>query len=257
VKAKPAAKSFFHSFGVLTGFFSLLALLFLRIWSYLPMQDPPGYFDFADQRPFWGVPFFYNVVSNAVFMYAAIYGFSIFVKCSSRANTAFWRPYLLMTAGVLFTAIGSSFFHLNNSPETLMWDRLPMAITFASLVVLIFTDRVSAVGTRFYLIALNAAALWTVWNISYGDGDLRPYIVTQFGSIAAIGLFMFFKNGIIERKYILIAFGFYAAAKVCELQDAAIMSAFQDVSGHTLKHLLAGVGVIALYFGIRRGLRRD
>ena len=47
----------------------------------------------------------------------------------------------LLTAGVALTAAGSAWFHHAPSPATLFWDRLPMALTFSGVALLLLADR--------------------------------------------------------------------------------------------------------------------
>lgn len=127
-----------------------------------------------------------------------------------------------------------------------------MAIIFASLLTLVFTDRVSKGGSRFFLILLNAAAMWSVWNMTYGHHDLRPYIVVQFGSLLAlIFIVIFFKYGRLARSHLLIAAALYAIAKAFEVYDHQVFELLGFVSGHSLKHLAAAGAILAINTGVK------
>ena len=53
-----------------------------------------------------------------------------------------WR-YLFVFAGLLLTAFGSSYYHLAPDNARLVWDRLPMTITFMGMVAAVIAERIS------------------------------------------------------------------------------------------------------------------
>ena len=73
---------------------------------------------------------------------------------------------------------------------------------------------------------------------------LRPYILVQFYPLLAILLLLWMFEPRYTRGYdFLIALAFYVAAKMFEVADKPVYAATGNViSGHTLKHLSAGVG---------------
>ncbi|MGA8954423.1 MAG: hypothetical protein WB503_03410, partial [Pseudolabrys sp.] len=93
---------------------SLVGLLLLPAIA----QDQ-SYHEFADQRTLFGIPNFWNVVSNFPFVAIGAVGLWQF-----RRNPAIDVLFL----GILLTGFGSAYYHLDPNDRTLFWDRLPMAI---------------------------------------------------------------------------------------------------------------------------------
>lgn len=107
---------------LLTG---LAALSILVVLLMPPVSQSPEYHRFADQRTIFGIPNFWNVVSNAPFLLVAMWGFrrpGKFVQAWER------RAHLILLAGLAAVAFGSSYYHAHPDDATLFWDRLPMAV---------------------------------------------------------------------------------------------------------------------------------
>ena len=77
--------------------------------------------------------------------------------------------------------------------------------------------------------------------------DLRPYVAVQFGSLLVIVSLLALgprrpADG--HPRLLWAGLGGYVLAKLCEALDRPIFAATGElVSGHTLKHLAAAVGV--------------
>jgi hypothetical protein len=116
-----------------------------------------------------------------------------------------------------------------------------------SLVATVIAERVDArTGWRlFFPLLLFGAASIAHWAAT---GDLRLYAVVQFGAILTIPLAIYlFDRAYTRTGAYLAALGFYAAAKVGEEWDRAIFAATGGaVSGHTLKHVLAGAAMASI-----------
>jgi len=66
-----------------------------------------------------------------------------------------------------------------------------------------------------------------------GEGDLRPYVIVQFGSLVAILLLMaLFRPRVTRGKDLLISLAIFAGAKALEEADRLIFRAGGIVSGH-------------------------
>ena len=212
----------------------LLVPIFALLWIYAPTSDPAGYLAFADDREAFGIQNAGNVLSNLPFLAVGLWGLSRPLDLAGR----------VLSAAVLLTAIGSTLFHLHPSTETLFWDRLPMAIAFTALLSLLIGDRVDAsFGTR-SLIPLLITGIGSVVNWRFGSGDLRPYVLVQYGCIAAIFLIVILMpRGPLSNRSLGAGLGCYALAKVFETADRTIFQyTYALVSGHTLKHLIAAIG---------------
>ena len=204
-----------------------------------PIAQPESYHNFADQRRLLGIPNFWNVVSNLPFAVAGVLGLRAFRDLASR----------FLFAGIFLTTFGSAYYHWAPDTPRLLWDRLPMTIGFMALLALIIGASFGEKFGRRLLLPLVAAGLASVvwWRMS---GDLRPYVLVQFAPVLMIPVALIFFD-LPGRRELWIAVILYGLAKVAELTDREIYSVFV-LSGHTLKHLLAGASTFWLYLWRRR-----
>jgi hypothetical protein len=105
------------------------------------------------------------------------------------------------------------------------------------------------------LVALGVLSV-LYWAAS---GDLRPYLLTQFGSIAAVVIIASFcPSRYTHGHVIFLAIGLYVLAKFAETYDRQIFELTRHVlSGHTVKHLLAAAALWAIYRSVAQRIRRD
>jgi len=229
--------------------FAVAAVGFLLIAP--PITQDPGYHSFADHRSLWGVPNFWNVVSNLPFLLVAFYG--LHALRSSAAFSATWErgAYCALLAGVALVAFGSAYYHAWPDNTTLVWDRLPMAVVFMALLATAIGERISMTIRRLMLVPLILLGVASVlyWRAT---GDLRPYIVVQFYPMVAIPL-MLFLSRYTGSAAIGAMIGLYALAKLLELFDSQI-GAELATGGHPGKHL-AGAGAMFCYVQMVRRRR--
>jgi hypothetical protein len=209
----------------------------------------PHYHEFADKRTIFGIPCAFDVLSNIPFLIVGVWGVAWLSTGAGRAAFLDWReriPWWIFFAGTALTGIGSWWYHLAPSNARLPGDLLPMTCSFMSIVAVTIMERVSvragfALLTPLLLFGF-ASVLWWAFTASRGDDDYRLYLFVQFFSpvvlAALIGLFPPRYTGI---RYLVIAFGFYVAAKLFEFYDAQIFDWDRVVSGHSLKHVTAAV----------------
>jgi len=105
-----------------------------------PIPQDQSYHQFADQRTIFGIPNFWNVVSNIPFLAVGAAGLRRFHD--DAATVVFFLA-------VFLTGIGSSYYHWDPNDGTLFWDRLPMTLGFAAILALVVKERVSARAERF------------------------------------------------------------------------------------------------------------
>lgn len=213
------------------------------------IAQPQSYHLFADRRSFLGIPNFGDVVSNLPFAAIGLWGlvfllrYRFNMKDGSFVDRREIWPYMFVFGGLLLTAFGSSFYHLAPDNARLVWDRLPMTITFMSLVAAVITERIS-LRLGLWLLPLLilfglASVLQWFWSETRGTGDLRFYVGVQAYSALVILLALFFPRRYTHGSDFGLVLGFYAAAKALELFDWQIFRTLQIVSGHTLKHVAA------------------
>lgn len=214
-----------------------------------PIPQPQWYHDFADQVPLLGIPNFWNVISN--FPLLVIGGWGILYLGSKKAKegaldaSGRWM-YLVFFAAAALTSVGSAYYHLKPNNERLVWDRLPIAITFMALFGIIISEYLSrrAGALLFLPFLLLGTASVIYWDLTetWGRGDLRPYLLTQLYPALAIPVILWLTPGKhIGTEKLYVAIAWYAAAKLYEFLDKAIYAAGRIVSGHTLKHIAAAV----------------
>lgn len=91
------------------------------------------------------------------------------------------------------------------------------------------------------------------WTELRGAGDLRPYILVQlYPFVALLFLMALFPPRYSGSVYLVVAIGLYGLAKVFEQFDRQVFAATRDVSGHTMKHLTAGVGTYLILEMLKR-----
>jgi hypothetical protein len=241
------------------GFFLFVAAASIAAaFSFGPRAQDSSYHAFADTRTLLGVPNALNVLSNAGFLASGILGLMfLLADGGARSRAAFEDPsergpWGVAFAGVVLTALGSSYYHLAPDDARLFWDRLPMTIVFGSLLAAVIAERVDGKAGRVLLVPLVLAATASAvyWRVT---GDLRPYIVAQFFPVVGIPLLL----GLFPPRYTGAGYWvglilWYGVAKAAEALDASIYSLGHIVSGHSLKHVAAAAGTWWLVVMLKR-----
>jgi len=204
---------------------SLAALLPLP-----PLLQDQSYHQFADQRELFGIPNFWNVVSNLPFIAVGVVGL---LRVRRDATT------IVLFTGLFLTGFGSSYYHLNPNDGTLFWDRLPMTLCFAAILAAVVEERVDARAGAMLLRPLLAIGIFSLLLWRWTD-DLRLYAWAQFFPFLALVLILqVFPPKYTGASYWVTAASLYALAKALEYFDEKIYSAGSILSGHTLKHFAA------------------
>lgn len=204
-----------------------------------PFAQPLAYHDFADQRIILGIPNFFDVTSNLTFLVAG--GLGLYWCLSHRPPGAHlaWTTFFL---GFVLVSIGSVYYHWAPSNDTLVWDRLTMTVGFAGVYVALLTEYVGAgLEKRLLPPALMAGAASVLyWH--WAD-DLRPYFALQATVFTTAAVILAgFENAFRQRASIASALACYATAIVLEQLDRHVFALTGGaVSGHTLKHVMAGL----------------
>jgi hypothetical protein len=215
-----------------------------------PIPQWPEYHNFVDTRALFGIPNTLNVLSNIPFVIAGIIGIIVTrrTRFTTRSERTIWR---VIFAAAIATGLGSAWYHLSPGNDSLVWDRLPMSISFMAILCAIISETISprlAIRLLIPLIGLGmSSVLYWTWTEHHGIGDLRPYALVQFLPMPLI-IFLLGKYRTpythVSQYGIIIAW--YIAAKLLEALDDPIFSVGKIVSGHTLKHLAAAAGIFQL-----------
>lgn len=233
---------------------SILVVIGVFLLPAIPQDQ--SYHNFADRRELFGIPNFWNVVSNIPFLVVGILGITA-VSPSNRGYLPELRAlYMAFFAGIFLAGLGSSFYHWNPSNGTLLWDRLPMTISFMAFLSIIIGEHIEPKTGRRLLWPLVFLGISSVlyWYISelQGQGDLRPYIIVQFLPILIIPLILLLLSSRLSKViYLWLVVAAYVLAKVMELLDQSIFEILGAVGGHPFKHVFAAAGVYALYLAIK------
>lgn len=207
-----------------------------------PIAQDSEYHNFSDQNSILGIPNFWNVMSNFTFLIVTLLGIR---KLNSVNGFDLVLGYILL-AGIFLTGVGSGWYHLSPSNNSLVWDRLPMTIVFMPFFCLLISDRINENLAKVMLLPLLTLGVFSVlyWanTESLGRGDLRIYGFVQFYPMLMIPLMLILFKGkrSINRELWLIIL-FYGASKLFEHFDRQIFNLLGFMSGHAIKHMLAAV----------------
>lgn len=227
------------------------------VTAFLPLiPQPPAYHHFADQRTIFGIAHGLDVLSNLAFLASGLLGLLFVAKFGRALDPGTGWAFATLFFGLVLTSVGSAYYHLAPDNQRLVFDRLPMIIAMAGCGGALLTDRFG--GRAACAVApLIVIGLWTVyqWNASEaaGHGDLRWYALYE-GLIILNGvllLWMFPSRNRATPAFVIAVAG-NVLAKLFELLDKPIYALGGIVSGHTLKHLSAGLAFLPLVFLIRR-----
>ncbi|MDD9901738.1 MAG: alkaline phytoceramidase [Alphaproteobacteria bacterium] len=209
-----------------------------------PITQDSEYHNFADSRGLLGIPNFGDVAGNMAFIIAAFLGFRV-VRPDDDLRII-WRVFF---TGVFLTALGSAYYHLAPDNARLVWDRLPMTISFVSLFCALVAERIDKKAGLGMLLPAILLGIASVFHWEYteaiGQGDLRLYIYVQFFPMLCIpAILVLFPARHKGTPHLLVVFVWYFLAKVTEHYDDTIFGMTGNiVSGHTLKHLCAAASV--------------
>ena len=208
----------------------LVAVSSVFLFPAIPQSE--AYHNFADKRSLLGIANCLNVISNALFLAVGLPGIGFSLREAAEGGPRFldsrerW-PYFTFFAAVTLTAFGSAWYHLRPNDHTLVWDRIPMAIGFMSLVAAVVAERITVKAGVRLLLPLVAIGIGSViyWDVTQarGHGDLRPYAIAQFGSLLVLFLiFALFPARYTRGADFVVSLTLYGLAKVFEAGDRLI-----------------------------------
>ena len=228
-----------------------------------PIPQPPSFHQFADVRTLLGVPNFWNVASNLVFLAAGAYGLAAYARCRPLLDPALRPAYLTAFIGAALICLGSGWYHLAPDTPRLTWDRLPISLAFIGVFAVVVGEFLKPAWGRRLLAPLLAAGVLSVayWHYTeeIGRGDLRYYALVQVLPLLLVPLILIlFRPAAmlnpLPALYLWGVIAIYGAAKGFELLDAELLQ-LTGLSGHTWKHLAAGAGVWLFVLAMRKKCR--
>ncbi|MDP2387851.1 MAG: ceramidase domain-containing protein [Bacteroidota bacterium] len=226
------------------GYFILISLALTAITGICfspPIQQDEDYHLFSDKDELLGVSNFWNVISNLPFLIIGALGI-LKLKHLKKSHA----QYVLFFSSICFVGIGSAYYHLNPTTETLVWDRLPMSLAFMTLFSLIISEFIHEKAGKLLLaplllLGILSIAVWLIFN------DLRFYALVQFYPMLAIpAILIHFKSDNTTGKAYWLLLLAYILAKLMEHFDQEVHTQLKVISGHSLKHFTAAIGVYAI-----------
>jgi hypothetical protein len=223
---------------------AVIALYGVVRWIFGPLPQDPSYHVLADVRRCGPVPRAGDVLTNLSIVGAGAAGFLLWRRVHIEPEER--MAYALLVAGMLLTAIGSAYYHWAPGDARLVWDRLPMTLVLAALLTFLLADRIEpafATVALWPIAALGAASvLWWAWTRWQGADDLLFYLVVRIGTGVAIACLLLFRRGRYSGAgWLWAALALDIVMTVAERLDHEIYAATgMLVSGHNVKHLLAG-----------------
>ena len=213
-----------------------------------PVSQDQQYHQFADQRVFFEIPNALNVATNLFF---ALIGFTgLYFLCIRRSLIvvdSIFAVYITFFAALAAVAPGSAYYHWMPDNQSMVWDRLPMTLAFMSFFTIILAERLSLKFARIIFLPLIIVGVLSIvyWYRSElaGNGDLRPYGLVQFLPMLLIPMILLmFEEKFTRVRAIWWFLGWYLVAKIFEILDQQVFESLALISGHSLKHLGAGIG---------------
>jgi len=223
------------------GFLTPPVVIALVLFLYGPIAQFADYHRFADTRTLFGLGNFADTASNIPFLLIGAAGVAFWLMRPAAERSPAW---LAVFAGAIACGIGSWHYHQGPNDATLVWDRLPIALTFMAFFVAILEDHYGPAATRALLLPaliVGAAGVF-YWRET---ADLRLYLWTQIVPLLAIpSALLLLPQRRRGRGWYWAILACYVLAKITEVADFRIFEwTGHAVSGHTLKHLLAALGL--------------
>jgi len=223
-----------------------------------PIPQDPEYHNFSDQRTIIGFPHFWNVVTSLPFLVVGIIGLiTLLHRKSLKYSRSLLKCYLVFYAATCAIGIGSAYYHLHPTNETLVWDRLPMTVTFMAFFSIIIGEYISEkIGKRLFLpliiLGIISVAYWHVTEKA-GHGDLRLYALVQYLPLFLIPMILvMFRSRFLRSKYIWIMLGVYVFAKAFEIWDRYMYNLTVFMGGHSIKHVLAALVPLIFIIALKK-----
>ena len=223
-----------------------------------PIAQTSRYHLFSDSRHIISIPNFFNVISNLPFLLIGMIALQRLLSNKVVILAEIRHAYLILFTGVILVGLGSSYYHLWPTNQTLVWDRIPMTIVFMSLFSIIIAEYISIRVAKLIvwpllLLGVSSVIYWHVGEKA-GQGDLRFYGLVQFLPILMVPVILVcFNSKFSHTSVYWWLLPLYLLAKIFEHFDQQVYLFLGVFSGHSLKHLFAAlaIGVVVLGYTIR------
>ncbi|NRB40231.1 MAG: alkaline phytoceramidase [Pseudomonadales bacterium] len=236
--------------------FALIAVITVSavtgIFSLQPIAQDLAYHHFADTRTMGAIPNGFNIVSNLPFLMVGILGlYNVFRKNRLCIINDFKLAYITFFTGIILMSMASSYYHHDPNNQSLVWDRLFIALSFMALFAIVIAEFISLKMAKILFLPFLFAGITSVfyWQFSEneGAGDLRFYILIQFYPLLVLPVILSLFQAHFSNHH---AYGWlllsYIIAKLLEHVDVEVYTATGIISGHSAKHLVAALGLYLL-----------
>ena len=237
-------------------------ILFLALAAFIvtvrlgPIPQPLTFHDFADKRALFEIPNAMDVLSNLPFLIAGALGLGFVIRPQTGLTARQRWAYGTLFLGLILTAAGSAYYHWAPDNQRLFWDRGPMTVAMAGVIAALavdrFGDRAVWLLPVMLVVGFGSVVQWE-WSEMHGRGDMRWYGLYQGLTflIGAAWLLLFASHRVGTREFVIAMIG-NVAAKILEVLDKTIYGWGGIISGHTLKHLSAGLAFFPLVWLLAR-----
>jgi hypothetical protein len=233
-----------------------LAALFVFIivaLFYGPISQPQEYHDFADDREILGVPNALDVMSNLAIIYPGVVGLAFIHESRNRSQVSEDEISIQITlfSGMILTFAGSVWFHLDPTDSTMLWDRLGMSVVIGSCISLLIHDMWDRnLAAKIHLPIIIASIVSVLWWPVFDD--LRVYFIVKHHPFILFPIFLLCGRRIYDKvSGYYWGLSMFLLATIFEFADQQIFEITGIISGHTLKHIAAGIGLWFLMVMIR------
>lgn len=241
----------------------IISLVILIVFAMMPqIPQDPAYHQFADGRTILGVANFLNVISNLPFIVVGLLGIGIiYSKQNIQLVTSVRFIYSIFFVGLVLVGLGSAYYHLSPENSTLVWDRLPMVISFMSFFCIVIAEFIDErLSKRLFaplLLTGLISVLYWYWSEQTGQGDLSAYILVQFIPIIILPvIFVMRTSQFSYSRCFWLVLICYVIAKGFELIDFQVYEFTRTISGHSLKHLVSAAGPALFCLALVKRVKR-
>ncbi len=223
-----------------------------------PIPQDACYHNFSDNRTLFGLTNFWNVVSNVPFIMIGVFGMLFTLKKTN--FSLFWNCFVFFL-GIFLTGIGSWYYHFQPTNARLLWDRLPMTISFMAFFSIIIGDCININAGKktlfpFLFIGVLSIVYWQITDY-LGYCDLRLYVLVQYLPVILIPFILLMHKSLLEIKpYYWLMLLAYVFAKIFETSDIIIFNSTDIISGHTIKHIVSSFAPILFLNALKKSNSR-
>ena len=185
---------------------------------------PSSYHNLADTRKLFNMKHGYNIISNLAVFAPAAYLLQKHTHTTQNKIFAFHISLIALT---------STYYHLKPTNDRILWDMLSIATTHAVLLSYFVEEKVAI---TIYVLSVMSVIYWFLYN------DLRLYIILLLGIPLYIILQIY--NDERVKQYIIPLIVSSLFTRYVEYNDSTVFNyTNKTISGHTLKHIGAGISL--------------